>query len=424
MFGHEIVQRVAEQCAESACSGCALRAHSRNGIDSARLCKSRRHAICTLLLDLAPTHVATTIDMQHKAPNHRESRVQPTAGSPGSDRWFRRRVLLTCAIVSVFVAAWLAMWIASNVMLLVFAGILLAIFLHGLSEVVARYSRLRHGASLAVVLACITVLITSLAMYLAPKINEQSAQLAADLPHAAQSFRDRVESTPGGRYVLRELEVDQLLRRPQVVSGATGFATATVGVLFSAIVVLFIGLYAAYDPALYVQGMEHMMPHAQRDRYRELTSELYSTLWWWLVGRISECLFVGVLTTVGLWMIGVPLALTLGIIAGILNFIPNIGPLIAFIPAGMIAASQSVEQLAWTALLFLIVQSLESYVLTPIVQHRLVMLAPVLVLTSQILFWLLFGFLGLFLATPVAAALLVAIKVLYVRPVIGDHVEM
>jgi len=145
-------------------------------------------------------------------------------------------------------------------------------------------------------------------------------------------------------------------------------------------------------------------------------------LWHWLGGRFGLMLANGGLTALGLWLLGMPLALSLGLLAGLLNFVPNFGPWIAAIPAVLVAFLQSPQQALYVALLYLALQSVDAYLLTPLVDRRSVELPPVLTITAQVLLGLVFGFIGILLASPLTAAAMILVKMLYVEDVLGDHV--
>jgi predicted PurR-regulated permease PerM len=115
-----------------------------------------------------------------------------------------------------------------------------------------------------------------------------------------------------------------------------------------------------------------------------------------------------------------PLALTLGLLAGLLSFIPNIGPILSFVPAGLLAIPQGFSQVLYVGLLYIGIQTVESYVITPPMQRRMVSLPPALTISAQVILGVLFGFLGLLLATPLAAAVLVLVKMLYLEDVLGE----
>lgn len=146
-------------------------------------------------------------------------------------------------------------------------------------------------------------------------------------------------------------------------------------------------------------------------------------MWWWLIGRLLSMLIVGITVTISLWLLGIPLALTLGLLAALLDFIPNLGPTLATVPAVLLALMQSPTQAVYVLLIYIVIQQAESYLLTPIVQHRTVSLPPALTIIAQVILGVLFGVMGLILASPLAAVVLVLIKMLYVEDVLGDTIE-
>jgi predicted PurR-regulated permease PerM len=185
-------------------------------------------------------------------------------------------------------------------------------------------------------------------------------------------------------------------------------------------VILFIGLYVAAQPGLYKNGFVRLMPLEKRNRAHEVLSAVGMTLRWWLIGKMMSMLVVGILTSLGLWLLGMPLALTLGTIAALLTFIPNIGPVLSAVPAVLLALLEGPTQVLYVLLLYLVIQTVESYFITPLIQKRMVALPPALILLAQVLLGVLVGGFGLILATPLAAAALVIVNMVYIEDVLHD----
>lgn len=170
-----------------------------------------------------------------------------------------------------------------------------------------------------------------------------------------------------------------------------------------------------------MRGLLKLIPLGYRPRAAEVLDESGSTLRAWLLAKLLEMLLIGVLTTLGLWLLGIQLALVLGLIAGLLSFIPNIGPVLAVIPALLLASLEGGRTVLYVAALYLFIQALESYVFTPWMQQRIVSVPPALTIAVQLLFGLLAGTLGLLLATPLAAVGMVLVRMLYVEDLLGDR---
>jgi predicted PurR-regulated permease PerM len=201
----------------------------------------------------------------------------------------------------------------------------------------------------------------------------------------------------------------------------THIFSTTFGALAGFIVILFIGLYMAVAPTLYTEGVIRLVPIAKRGRAREILQALGHTLRWWLLGRGVSMLMVGLLTAAGLWLIGVPLALTFGLLAALLTFVPYLGPILSAIPPTLLALTQQPQQALYVILLYISIQGVESYLLTPLVQERTVSLPPALTITAEVLSGILLGGLGVILATPLVAAALVLVQMLYIEDTLGER---
>lgn len=348
------------------------------------------------------------------------------AGAP-SDRdgtpSYTRRVLIRAAIYTAIVLILLLVWYTLDMLLLVFAGILLAVFLRGLSDWIAARTPFSSGWALAAVTLGLLGLIGGVGWVLAPTIVQQGRELATQLPEAAGRLRERIEGYTLGQQLVDQVPApeDVLDEQGGLVEQATGIFSTTLGSLANVLIILVVGLYLAADPTLYRRGVEHLVPKASRRRVHEVLLTLGHTLRAWLVGQFFSMAVVGVLMTVGYWLIGVPLALVLGLIAGILEFIPTFGPILSVVPALVLALLTSPTQALYVLGLYLAVQAIESYVLTPLVQQRAVELPPVVTIIALVALGELLGFLGLLLATPLVAVVMVLIKMLYVEDVLDDH---
>jgi predicted PurR-regulated permease PerM len=197
-----------------------------------------------------------------------------------------------------------------------------------------------------------------------------------------------------------------------------------VGTTFAAfgsfVVVLFLGIFLAWQPSAYKSGFVRLFPERRRKRIREVLNAVGYMLQRWLVGQMILMTIVGVLTWIGLHLLGVPFALPLALFAGFAEFVPYIGPIVGGVPAVLVALAEGPELAVWVAGLYVAIQSVESYLLTPLIQQRAVYLPPALLLFSQVILGVTAGPLGVIVATPLAAAGMVAVRKLYVEDVLGD----
>lgn len=339
---------------------------------------------------------------------------------------FARMVVTVVGITVAVLLALLLLWYAVDVLLLVFAGILLAIFLRGLGDKLSKRTGLSGGWSLGMVMLSLVAVIGVAVWLLAPSIAEQTDELTQSLPRAVERLQSRMERYGWARRVMEQLpSAEELVSdRADAFARVTGVFSTTLGALANFVIILFVGLYLAVEPRLYVNGLIRLVPLGRRDRAREALNAVGYALRWWLIGKVGSMIVIGVLTWLGLWLLGVPLALTLGIIAALLTFIPNIGPILSVVPAALLALLDSPTRALYVLLLYFTVQVVESYLLTPLVQRRTVSLPPALTIAAQVLLGVLLGGLGVVLATPLTAVALVLVKMLYVEDVLGDPVEV
>jgi predicted PurR-regulated permease PerM len=321
------------------------------------------------------------------------------------------------------VAVGLLLWLAAGTLLMIFASVLLAVFLCGLTDLVARMTSLRRRWALTVVCFTLVVALGMAGWLTASKLAEQAHQFSKELPEAIKDLRQKLQDYPWGVWVADELQHVRTSAEDgeKALSRAAGAASAVFDSVTGAVVILFLAIFFAFDPELYKQLLVRLAPVAHRARAREVVDGAATALWRWTLGRLLAMAAVAAGATLGFWIIGMPLALMLGVFAGLVNFIPTLGPLFWLIPAMLLAFVQSPAQALYVGLLFVVVQTLEGYMITPLVQQRMVHLPPAVALGVQVIFGALWGFAGLALATPFAALALVVIQKLYVEDVLGDR---
>jgi predicted PurR-regulated permease PerM len=231
----------------------------------------------------------------------------------------------------------------------------------------------------------------------------------------AESRIDQMQQGIVGPLVARVISSAQRYLFPFISSAFT--------MLAGMVLVIMVAIYVAADPGLYHRGTMHLVPHKYRVRTGEVLSEMAAVLRRWLRVQLIGMVVIGVATTVALYILNVPAALPLGILAGIFEFIPNVGPLISAAPAVLMGFTDGPEKALWVALTYMLIQQLESHLLVPILMQEGVDLPPVLTILAQALMAIVFGFLGLLVAVPLLAIATVAVKRLYVEGVVGDVLE-
>lgn len=333
------------------------------------------------------------------------------------------RTLIQASVVAAVVLLVMLLLNAAQVFLAIFGGILVAILIHGTAQWLSKKTGVSHAWALAISLIA-PVFVSAIALWLvAPNISEQVAELADRMPKAVSQLQEQVRQYDWANRLIEHADRvrDALPGDSSMARAAGAFFSSTFGGVGDFVFAMVVGLFLTLTPAVYLNGLLHLVPLGKRDRAKEVLDATGSTLSSWLMAKITSMVVIGILTTLGLWIIGIDLALVLGVIAALLSFIPNFGPVIALIPAALIALVSGPDPLMYVVILYLGVQAFESYLLTPFLQQRMVNLPPALTISTQVLLGALAGILGIILATPLTAAAMVMIKMWYVEDLLGDR---
>ncbi len=347
----------------------------------------------------------------------------PQESSSNAHKTARNAFVATIVTVAVILATGLLVYVL-HFLLLVFAGLLLAVLLASLAGFLTRHSVIPYRICLVVVIVLLTALACLAGWLVGPRLVHQFELLSQEIPSALNSIRDSLMQTSWGRAVVQ----DAASRLPHALMGSgllgriTDFFSLAVSTVAATLIILFIGLYVAADPSLYLENGLRLVPMASRPRAREVLAALGHALRWWLAGRFSSMLLLGTLTTIGLAVVGVPLAVPLGLIAGVLFFVPYIGTFVSAVPALIIGFAASPQMALAVLFVFTTVHLLEGYVIVPVIQKRAVSMPPAVLLAMQVLLGLVGGLLGVLLATPLVVVLVVLVQTLYVEGVLGDTV--
>lgn len=359
--------------------------------------------------------------MQHEpqAPFRREETSSPI------DERFATRVLFVFGIALVFLLLVALFWYASNVLIVGFASVLVAVLLADATHTLSRRLPLSHGAALSITLVVVVVLLVLTGLLIAPRIAAQASELSADLPAALDRFRAFLAGHPALQQLERQLpSPDALFAGASIASKAGLIFSNVLGVVGNAAVIFFVAVYLTASPSLYIEGALKLLPPGRRPRGRAVFRELGMTLTLWLRGKLLSMVIVGAALGFGLMLLDVPLALTLGVLAGLLDFIPYIGPILSAVPAVLIAFAQEPSKAILVIALFTVMQTLEGYLLLPMVERKTVSMPPALTVMMQVLMGIGFGLAGVAIATPLTAVLSVLIAMLYVQDVLDDAVQL
>lgn len=332
-----------------------------------------------------------------------------------------QQALVFIGIAVAVVVLLVVLWYAINVVLLAFIGVLLAILLRSPADWLTARTGLRERWSLALVFVVALIVLTTLGALFGRGVASQSLQLVDRIPQIVQSIKEQLSGTELGAQAVSVIEASGAFAggEAQFLSRGLGLI-GTFGALANILIVVFFAAFMAAQPELYIHGVLFLVARRRRNRVRQVLYEIGHVLRRWLVGQSALAVVVALVTGSGLALLGAPFPVALGLLAGLMEFVPYIGPFVAAIPAILVGFAESPQLALYIALFFLVVQIMESYGLAPLVQHKAVYLPPAVVLFSQILMGVMVGALGVAVATPLAAAVMVAVSMLYVEDALGD----
>lgn len=335
------------------------------------------------------------------------------------DSGMNTRVMRAVGLATLAVVVLVLLWFSRRMVLLLFAALLIALILTSLTHLLQKVLPLRHKFAFGLVLLLLTILISVTSVILATTMSDQFSELADRLPKLFSDARERVEQSPAYQ------KATGLFGDPKDImpsGGAGKMASSAVSSTFqmasSFVFIVFSAIFLAASPGLYMELLIKLFPPHRRAAARETVTRVLATLKQWLLGQAVSMSVVGVMTGVALAIAGIPFAAALGLIAGLAEFIPLAGPILASIPALLLAASEGTDKVLIVLGIFLVIQFLEGNVIMPIVQRKAVHLPPVVTLVALLVLGEAFGLLGMFVAAPLAAMVLVLVEEVYVRRVL------
>jgi predicted PurR-regulated permease PerM len=355
----------------------------------------------------------------------------------------RATALVTCDLLALALA-----WVARDIVFTAFLGVLFGLAVGAGAD---RLTLLRVPRSIGAPLVVIAFLgsLFGVGAALAPTVRTQAVELRTRVPEAVDRIEAWVNARPGvaglflggheaatapapsaegrtrpnaatapvaRRPTLRDRITDQL-------SGAARylfpFLSLTITVAAGLFLILVLAIYVGADPGLYHAGLMRLFPRGARDQAGVVLTRIATVLRRWLVTQLVAMVVIGVVSTVTLLLLGVKAAVALGVIAGLLEFVPTVGPILAAVPAIAMGFLDSPEKALTVGLAYLAIQQLEGHVLIPILMKEGMDLPPALTIVTQAVMAMLFGFIGLMVAVPLLAVVIVPIKLLYIEGVVG-----
>jgi len=311
-----------------------------------------------------------------------------------------------------------------HVLLLVFGAILIAVGFRGLTATLQRRARLKKAGAMVVAALIIVGTLGGMFYLLGAQIAAQISQLVETLPAAWSGFRERIDQNEFASRIFDELQGAMSGTNGSQLGAFAGrigaFTMSAAGATLELFLVIVAGIFFAVNPSAYTNGALALAPKQHRSNIREALGASGHALRRWLLGTLLSMAFIAVTVSIGLWALDVPAFLALGLLCGLAQFVPLIGPTLAAAPGILIALSVSPQTALWAALLYFITAQIEANLLTPVIQQKAVSLPPALLLFGVIAGALLLGPLGALFATPLIVVISVFVVIFYVRGVLGD----
>ncbi|KIA83636.1 hypothetical protein OA84_09105 [Kaistella solincola] len=326
---------------------------------------------------------------------------------------FKNKVWIAAGILLLFVVIAYLFSTLLNLLLLVLAGALISIYFHAFAGLITEKLKIGSPYALIVSIVLNLIIIGAFFWFVGARLNSQVDELSQKLPQTINNAKTWLSERPLGEKILNYST--KSLNSGKATSALKSFFSSTFGILSDIYIVLLLAIFFTAGPSVYRRGIIHLVPSKGKKTAENLYDEIHRVLKNWIKGEIFGFFFIAVLSGLGLWILGMPLILTLALIAGLLNFIPNFGPLIALVPAVLLGLMQGPNTALLVLGLYTFIQIVQSTVTQPLIQKKMVSVPPALLIFGQVAMGLIAGFWGVLLATPVVAIIMTVVNKLYVE---------
>jgi predicted PurR-regulated permease PerM len=330
------------------------------------------------------------------------------------DTVFIRRMFIAVAIVALAAAAWLL----RDAIILAFGAIIVAMVVRLGAEPFLRW--MPKYAAMAVSGVLIAAILAGVGYLFVKHIGGQLQDLVQKLDDASKAITEKLQTSDLAKRVLPKeggLDISPSSLLGSVFSVSARFFEALIVMLIS-------GVYLAAQPEMYRHGLIQLVPPRLHRQAERAVAEIGTALRLWLIGQLIQMVVIGIITTFAVWMIGLPSPFALGLIAGLAEFVPYIGPIVASFPALLVASTQGSDAIIWTGVAYLAIHQIEGNLIAPLVQRQMILIPPALTLLGIVAIDYLFGTYAIVLAAPLVIAIFIAVKRLYIRDTLGEPTEL
>jgi predicted PurR-regulated permease PerM len=341
---------------------------------------------------------------------HGEQSVRPQL-TPAEFFW-RALILVSVALIPVLI------WFLFDVILIVVGAILIAILLRLVAEPFMRWGKLPETIALLVAGVLVIAVVAGAGYLFGTQIDAEFTDVMKRASSGVTNIMKQLQASQTGRLILQHIQGGNGISVTDVLSS---IFTVSVRFLEAAVVTVIAGFYLAAQPQLYRSGLAKLFPRHLRKEANDTFDDIGLALRLWLIADMIQMVLIGALSTLAVWLIGLPSPLALGVIAGLAEFVPYVGPIVAAVPALLVATTQGTNAILWTAIAYILIHQLEGNLIAPLIQRQLVFIPPAVMLLAIVTVLFVFGGFAVIFAGPIAVLIFVAVNKLYVRDSLGER---
>lgn len=344
--------------------------------------------------------------------------MNSSPGNTNKELSYIQKVWQTVAIVALLVVVILIARVAFNVLLMILAGALIAVYFHGFGDLIERKTKLNRKLSMIISIGGSFVFLGTLLWFMGSKMQDQISVLSDSLPNTITAAKVKMDETHTGRKILTYLSGDN---SEKLFSTAQQFFSTSFGVMGNLYVIILLAIFFTANPSIYKDGIIMLVPSKNKPLARVAIDRISTALKGWLKGTMLSMVLITFMIATGLTVMGIPGAMVLAMFTGMLKLIPNFGSMAAMIPGVLLALTVSTNTAIIVALIYVISQTIVSNIVTPLIQKRMINLPPALTIISQVIMGTLSGALGIILAVPLLAIIIILVDELYVKKMETEH---
>jgi predicted PurR-regulated permease PerM len=316
------------------------------------------------------------------------------------------------AIICLFITILLIFRVAFNIILMAFAGVLIAVYFRGLAEFLEKKLKLSSKLAYVISVAGSLLILVLLIWFIGNTIQQQASELSDAIPNTVNTTREKLSHSIIGQRILKSSSGEG---SQKLLNAASKFFSTGFGFAGDIYIIVFFAIYFAADPSLYKKGILSLFPRTKKNTGEIMLQRIGTALKGWLKSKLISMVLISILLAGSLALVGLPVTIVLGLFAGILEIIPNFGPIVAMIPGVLLAITISTKKAVIVAMIYIVCQTLVGGFVKPLIEKKIIHLPPAVTFLSQLIMGILAGVLGIILAVPILSVIIILIDELYVK---------